>query len=69
MPAAIEPLVERLIVELAVPPVERVILVELNVAVGPEGDTDAEREMLPVNPPKLLSLIVELLEEPTSKFM
>jgi len=61
-------MVERVILELVVPPAARAMLVALNDVVGPEGATDAERETVPVNPPRLVRVIAELLEEPISIF-
>jgi hypothetical protein len=47
-----------------IPPADRVKLVGLNVAVGPDGETMAESLMIPPKPLTLLTRIVELPEEP-----
>ena len=50
--------------EVPLPPADRVMLETLSETAGPEGDIEAARLMVPVNPPKLLKVIVEKPEEP-----
>jgi hypothetical protein len=51
-------------VEVPLPPAARVMLGALSEIVGPGGDTEAARLMVPLNPFKLLRVIVEAPEEP-----
>jgi hypothetical protein len=51
-------------VEVPLPPRDRVTLETLSEIAGPEGDIEAARLMVPLNPFKLLSVIVEEPEEP-----
>jgi len=51
-------------VEVPLPPADRVLLETLSETAGPEGDIEAARLMVPVNPPKLLKVMVEEPEEP-----
>lgn len=46
------------------PPAGRVMLEELSEIAGPEGDIEAARLIAPVNPFKLVTVIVEAPEEP-----
>ena len=56
--------VETVIVEAWVPGLERVTLDGLAEAVGPRGDTVAVRVTVPVNPPALVRVRVDVAEEP-----
>ena len=56
--------VETVIVEVWVPGLERVTLDGLAEAVGPRGDTVAVRVTVPVNPPALVRVRVDVAEEP-----
>jgi len=51
-------------VDVPLPPVDRVTLETLSEIAGPEGDIEAAKLMVPLNPFKLLSVIVEEPEEP-----
>jgi len=51
-------------VEVPLPPADRAMLETLSEIAGPDGDIEAARLMVPVNPPKLLKVIVEKPEEP-----
>ncbi len=61
-----EPAVERVMMETADPPIVSWTLVGLKDAAGPEGETEAVSETAPPKPPRLLIVIMELLEEPPS---
>ncbi len=50
--------------EVPLPPADRAMLETLSEIAGPDGDIEAARLMVPVNPPKLLKVIVEKPEEP-----
>ena len=49
--------------DIAGDPGETVTLVGIRDAVGPVGDTDAPRLMVPVNPFTLLRVMVDVLDE------
>jgi len=51
-------------VEVPLPPADRAMLETLSEIAGPEGEMEAARLMVPVNPPRLLKVIVEKPEEP-----
>ena len=51
-------------VEVPVPPEESTILVELRDAVGPLGETDVPRVIVPVNPLRLDSVTVLVADAP-----
>jgi hypothetical protein len=51
-------------VEVRLPPATRVRLVGFKEAAGPFGDTRCDRVIVPVKPPRLVSVIVEVLDEP-----
>jgi hypothetical protein len=51
-------------VEVPVPPEERMIDAWLNEAEGPLGETEAAMLTLPVNPPRLVRVIVDVPEAP-----
>ena len=50
--------------EVPLPPADRAMLETLSEIAGPEGEMEAARLMVPVNPPRLLKVIVEKPEEP-----
>jgi len=50
--------------DVAVPPLERVTLVVLKVAVKPAGEDDSVRLTVPMNPLRLVIVAVEFAEEP-----
>ncbi len=50
--------------EVPLPPADRAMLETLSEIAGPEGEIEAARLMVPVNPLKLLNVIVEEPEEP-----
>ena len=50
--------------EVPLPPADTAMLETLSEIAGPDGDIEAARLMVPVNPPKLLKVIVEKPEEP-----
>ena len=50
--------------EVPLPPADRAMLETLSETAGPEGEIEAARLMVPVNPLKLLNVIVEEPEEP-----
>lgn len=60
------PLVVELVVrvDVPVPPLVRVMLEGLTDAVRPEGETLVERETVPVKPLRLVTVTVEMAEEP-----
>ncbi len=60
-PLVVEPTVR---VEVAVPPLVRVTLVELRAVVRPIGETRVERLTVPVKPYRLETAMVEVTEEP-----
>ena len=49
--------------DIAGDPAETVTLVGIRDAVGPVGDTDAPRLIVPVNPCSLLMVMVDVLDE------
>ena len=51
-------------VEVPVPPAERVTVAGLKDADGPLGETALEMLTVPVNPPRLVRLIVEVADVP-----
>jgi len=51
-------------VEVPVPPAERVTVAGLKDANGPLGETALEMLTVPVNPPRLVRLIVEVADVP-----
>ena len=51
-------------VDVPVPPLVRVMLEGLTDAVRPEGETLVERETVPVKPLRLVTVTVEMAEEP-----
>lgn len=51
-------------IELAVPPPRRVMLEGLRLAVGPDGETVAVRTTVPANALMLVTLIVDVPDEP-----
>jgi hypothetical protein len=51
-------------IELPVPPAWRVILAGVRAAVGPVGETEGVREMVPAKPLMLVTLIVDVPEDP-----
>ncbi len=51
-------------VELAVLPDERLTLVGLREAVGPAGETVEERATVPVKPPTLVKMMLDVPDEP-----
>jgi len=51
-------------VDVPVPPLVRVMLEGFREAVRPEGETLVERETAPVKPFRLVTVIVEMAEEP-----
>jgi hypothetical protein len=56
--------VETVRVEVPVPPAERVTVAGLKDADGPFGETALEMLTVPVNPPRLVRLIVEVADVP-----
>ena len=48
-------------------PAVRVTLVGFTVTVGPLGETDGDRVIVPAKPPRLDTVIVEELEEPCAR--
>ncbi len=61
MPAVVEFAVS---VDVPVPPLVRVMLEGLTYAVRPEGETLVESETVPVKPLRLVTVTVEMAEEP-----
>jgi hypothetical protein len=51
-------------VEVPIPPAERVIVVGLKDDDGPLGETPLEMLTVPVNPPRLVRLTVEVVDVP-----
>jgi hypothetical protein len=51
-------------VTVPLPPADRLTLEALSESVGPEGDIEVARLMVPVNPLRLVRAIVEVAEEP-----
>ncbi len=49
---------------MAIPPLERVTLVKLNVAVKPAEEDESVRLTVPVNPLRLVSVAAVVAEEP-----
>jgi hypothetical protein len=52
--------------DIAVPPLERVTLVMLNVAVKPAGEDESVRLTVPANPLRLVSVAAAVAEEPSA---
>ena len=59
--------VDRVKVEVPVPPDARLTLVGFNEADGPLGETAATRFTVSANPARLVSLIVDVAEDPGVK--
>jgi hypothetical protein len=63
-PDEVEEAVDTVRVEVPVPPAERVTVAWLKNAEGPIGETALEMLTVPVNPPRLVRLIVEVVDVP-----
>ena len=59
-----EDVVETVNADVPAPPPDRVMLGKLSDILGPDGAIEAAKLMVPLNPFKLISVIVEALEEP-----
>ncbi len=64
MPESVEGVVETVNVEVADMPAVIVTLMGLNEGVGPAGEMDAAKLIVPLNPLKLVKLMIEVVEGP-----
>jgi hypothetical protein len=60
----VDDVVETVNADVPAPPPDRVMLGKLSDILGPEGEIEAAKLMVPLNPFRLISVIVEAPEDP-----